>query len=132
MSLPLVLDLLNYIEQVEKLKIKPAFNVPTEFFLAAQEDLQGLPEVQFNIQDEEASISVACRRDSGCDRKRPSLNRSRLSLSLRESINMLYALNVHELVSGTLFRRTYLCADRMTDLGFASGHATARKSPSIM
>jgi len=45
---PLVLDLLNYIEQVEKLKAKPAFSVPTEYFSALQEDLKGLPEVQFN------------------------------------------------------------------------------------
>jgi len=33
---PLVLDLLNYIEQVEKLKTKPAFTVPAEFFVAHQ------------------------------------------------------------------------------------------------
>lgn len=32
--LPGILDLLNYIEQVEKLRTKPAFSVPTEFFVA--------------------------------------------------------------------------------------------------
>jgi hypothetical protein len=48
---PLVLDLLAYIEQVEKLKTKPAFTVPTEFFVANQHDLKGLPELQFNVQD---------------------------------------------------------------------------------
>src|SRR3569833_2998060 len=53
---PLVLDLLNYIEQVEKLKAKPAFSVPTEYFSALQEDLKGLPEVQFNVQDEDGDI----------------------------------------------------------------------------
>lgn len=53
---PLVLDLLNYIEQVEKLKTKPAFSVPTEFFSAGQQDLKGLPEVQFNVQDESGDI----------------------------------------------------------------------------
>lgn len=53
---PLVLDLLNYIEQVEKLKAKPAFSVPTEFFSALQEDLKGLPDVQFNVQDEDGDI----------------------------------------------------------------------------
>ena len=49
---PLVLDLLNYIEQVEKLKTKPAFTVPTEFFAAHQHELKGLPELQFNMQVE--------------------------------------------------------------------------------
>jgi len=53
---PLVLDLLNYIEQVEKLKAKPAFSVPTEYFSALQEDLKGLPEVQFNVQDKDGDI----------------------------------------------------------------------------
>lgn len=53
---PLVIDLLNYIEQVEKLKVKPAFNVPTEFFAAHQQDLKGLPEVQFNLQDDSGDI----------------------------------------------------------------------------
>ena len=46
----LVLDLLNYIEQVEKLKYKPAFSVPTEYFAVHQCELKGLPELQFNIQ----------------------------------------------------------------------------------
>jgi very-short-patch-repair endonuclease len=49
---PQVLDLLNYIEQVEKLKTKPAFSVPTEFFVAYQHELKGLPELQFNLQIE--------------------------------------------------------------------------------
>lgn len=49
---PLVLDLLNYIEQVEKLKSKPAFTVPSEFFVAHQHELKGLPELQFNLQVE--------------------------------------------------------------------------------
>lgn len=47
---PLVLDLLNYIEQVEKLKRKPAFSVPTEYFVAYQHDLNVLPELKFNVQ----------------------------------------------------------------------------------
>lgn len=47
-----VIDLLNYIEQVEKLKTKPAFSVPTEFFAAYQHELKGLPELQFNLQVE--------------------------------------------------------------------------------
>lgn len=52
MSHELVLDLLTYIEQVEKLKRKPAFSVPTEFFVAYQHELRGLPELQFNLQVE--------------------------------------------------------------------------------
>ena len=47
---PLILELLTYIEQVEKLKYKPAFTVPTEFFAVYQHELKGLPELQFNIQ----------------------------------------------------------------------------------
>ncbi|MBK4736790.1 AAA domain-containing protein [Noviherbaspirillum pedocola] len=49
---PRVLDLLTYIEQVEKLKTKPSFSVPTEYFVAHQHELQGLPELQFNLQAE--------------------------------------------------------------------------------
>lgn len=48
----LVLDLLTYIEQVEKLKSKPAFNVPTDYFVAYQHELKGLPGLQFNLQAE--------------------------------------------------------------------------------
>lgn len=47
-----VLDLLNYIEQVEKLKSKPAFSVPTDHFIAHQHELRGLPELHFNLQVE--------------------------------------------------------------------------------
>ena len=49
---PLILDLLTYIEQVEKLKTKPAFSVPAEYFVAYQHELKGLPELQFNLQAE--------------------------------------------------------------------------------
>lgn len=47
-----VIDLLSYIEQVEKLKRKPAFSVPDEYFVAHRHELQGLPELQFNLQQE--------------------------------------------------------------------------------
>ncbi len=47
-----VLDLLKYIEQVEKLKTKPAFSVPTDYFVAYQHEMQGLPELRFNVQAE--------------------------------------------------------------------------------
>ena len=49
---PLVLGLLNYIEQVEKLRIKPNFSVPSEFFVAYQHEIKGLPGLQFNLQVE--------------------------------------------------------------------------------
>ncbi len=49
---PLVIELLTYIEEVEKLKSKPVFSVPTEFFAAYQHELKGLPEVRFNVQVE--------------------------------------------------------------------------------
>lgn len=49
---PLVLNLLTYIEQVEKLKAKPAFSIPTEFFVAYQHELKGLPELRLNLQAE--------------------------------------------------------------------------------
>lgn len=48
----LVIDLLTYIEAVEKLKTRPAFTVPTEFFVAYQQDLKGLPEIRFNVETE--------------------------------------------------------------------------------
>ena len=46
----LIHELLTYIEQVEKLKSKPAFAVPTEYFVAYQHELKGLPELNFNSQ----------------------------------------------------------------------------------
>ena len=55
---PQVLDLLNYIEQVEKLKTKPAFSVPTEFFVAYQHELKGLPGLQFDLQVEGDDVFV--------------------------------------------------------------------------
>ena len=47
-----LIALLEYIEQVEKLKRRAAFVVPDEFFVAYQADLKGLPGVQFNLQAE--------------------------------------------------------------------------------
>lgn len=44
--------LLDYIRQVEKLKRKPTFIVPEDFFCAYQSDLQGLPGIEFNVQQE--------------------------------------------------------------------------------
>ncbi len=47
-----VMDLLTYIEEAEKLRTKPSFSIPTEFFAAYQQDLQGLPELQLNVPQE--------------------------------------------------------------------------------
>ncbi len=52
MSAQRVLDLLDYIEQVEKLKTRPAYTLPTDFFVAHQRELTGLPELRFNLQSE--------------------------------------------------------------------------------
>lgn len=43
-----LIGLLEYIEQVEKLKKTAPLTVPTEFFRAFQSDIQGLPGVEFN------------------------------------------------------------------------------------
>lgn len=58
----LVVDLLTYIEQVEKLKIKPAFSVPTEYFAAHQHELKGLPEIRFNVQAEGEDVWLCIPR----------------------------------------------------------------------
>ena len=47
---PLILELLAYIEEVEKLKAKPAFSVPSDFFSAFQHEIIGLPELKLNIE----------------------------------------------------------------------------------
>jgi len=45
-----LIKLLDYIEQIEKLKRKPAYAVPTDIFVAYQDELKGLPGIEFNIQ----------------------------------------------------------------------------------
>jgi hypothetical protein len=67
----LVLDLLNYIEQVEKLKYKPAFAVPTEFFVVYQHELKGLPELQFNLQRDSTDIWLRIPRLHEIDPPKP-------------------------------------------------------------
>ncbi len=58
----LVIDLLTYMEQVEKLKVKPAFSVPTEYFAAHQHELKGLPEIGFNLQAEGEDVWLCIPR----------------------------------------------------------------------
>jgi len=43
-----LIGLLEYIEQVEKLKKTGPRKVPTEFFRATQAEIQGLPGIEFN------------------------------------------------------------------------------------
>ena len=45
-------ELLEYIQQVEKLKRKPTFIVPDDVFCAYQGNLQGLPGIEFDVQQE--------------------------------------------------------------------------------
>ena len=49
---PQILELFNSIEQLEKLKFKPSFSVPDEFFVAYRHELKGPPELQFNLHVE--------------------------------------------------------------------------------
>ncbi len=46
-----VLALLEYIEQAEKLKKKPPFAVPKDYYVAYQNELTTLPELAFNLQE---------------------------------------------------------------------------------
>lgn len=57
-----VIDLLSYIEEVEKLRTKPAFSVPTEFFAVYQQDLEDLPEVRLNTQLEGDDVWLTVAR----------------------------------------------------------------------
>lgn len=45
-----LVGILEYIEQTEKLKRKPAFTVPDDIFSAYQSIMKGLPGVEFNLQ----------------------------------------------------------------------------------
>lgn len=48
----LLIGLLEYIEQVEKLKRKPSYVVPSDIFSAFQAEMKGLPGIGFNLQAE--------------------------------------------------------------------------------
>ncbi|MDB5730861.1 MAG: hypothetical protein JWQ03_756, partial [Variovorax sp.] len=57
-----VIGLLEYIEQVEKLNAKPAFSVPSEYFVAHQHELQGLPGLQLDLPDEADDVWLRLSR----------------------------------------------------------------------
>ena len=52
-GVPLILDLLTYIEQLETVKTKPAYTVPTQPFAAYQHELKGLalPGIHFDSRN---------------------------------------------------------------------------------
>ncbi|QPK62543.1 AAA family ATPase [Methylomonas sp. LL1] len=58
----LLIDLLDYIEQVEKLNRKPVYTVPSDIFEASQSDLKGLPGIDFNIQSEHDDVWLRITR----------------------------------------------------------------------
>jgi len=59
----LLLDLLDYIQQLEKLKITPAFSIPGDSpFVAGQHELDGLPELQYNLQEDGDEIWLRLSR----------------------------------------------------------------------
>lgn len=57
-----ILSLLNYIEEVEKLRRKPSLTVPTEDFVAFQADVRGLPGLRFNLQTEDDDVWLSVPR----------------------------------------------------------------------
>lgn len=58
----LLSDLLSYIEQVEKLKKKPAFTVPTDFFSAYEAELKDLPGLSFNVLEGDDDLWMKIER----------------------------------------------------------------------
>lgn len=52
----LVKRLLEYLEQLEKLKIKPVFEVPRTPFVAHQHELLQLPDLAFNVQSDSDDV----------------------------------------------------------------------------
>lgn len=58
----LLIGLLEYIEQVEKLKRKPHYVVPTDIFDAYQSEMKGLPGIDFNLQSEDDDIWLRITR----------------------------------------------------------------------
>ncbi len=55
-----IFELLKYIEEVEKLKRKPAYTVSSELFVLLQAELEGLPELDVNVlsDDQEAWLRL--------------------------------------------------------------------------
>lgn len=66
-----LIALLDYIEQVEKLNRKPAFVVPTEFYCAYEEDLRGLPGIEFDLTAEGDEVWVRVPRLKEEDAPKP-------------------------------------------------------------
>jgi len=63
-STNLLIGLLDYIEQVEKLKRKATYVVPSDPFAAYQTEIKGLPGIQFNLQSEGEDIWLRILRQN--------------------------------------------------------------------
>ena len=51
-----VVDLLTYIEEVEKLKRKPVYVVPSDYFVGHLADMKGSPELQSNLATADGEV----------------------------------------------------------------------------
>lgn len=58
----LLIDLLDYIEQVEKLNRKPDYQVQSDIFTAYQGELKGLPSIDFNLQSDQDDVWLRITR----------------------------------------------------------------------
>jgi very-short-patch-repair endonuclease len=67
-----LIGLLDYIEQVEKVKRKPAFVVPTEFYCAYEDAVRGLPGVEFDLTAEGDELWLRVPRLKEEDPPQPS------------------------------------------------------------
>ncbi|MGH7961517.1 MAG: AAA domain-containing protein, partial [Burkholderiales bacterium] len=67
-----LIALLDYIEQVEKLNRKPTFVVPTGYFCRYEEDLRGLPSVEFDCGGEGDEVWLRIQRLKEKDPPPPS------------------------------------------------------------
>jgi very-short-patch-repair endonuclease len=71
-SINRLIELLDYIEQVEKLKRKPSYAVPTVPFSAFQSDLKGLPGLLFNLQSEGDDVWLRITRQKEISAPEPN------------------------------------------------------------
>lgn len=59
-----LIDLLEYIEQVEKMNRTPPFEVPSDFYRAYEDELRKLPQVALNLADDEIWLRVPRLKES--------------------------------------------------------------------
>src|SRR5882672_6451123 len=68
-----LISLLDYIEQVEKLNRKPAFVVPTTYFSRYENDVRGLPSLEFDVGGEGDEIWLRVARIKEQEPPEPNL-----------------------------------------------------------